>query len=739
MVGTTSRFSVNYVYDANENLYQVVNAANPTLIYWEGTATDAFGHITTEILGNGIVTGRAYDPNTGALQGEASGVGSNPAVADRAYTWDADGNLSTRQDNVHGLTEIFSYDNLNRVQTAAVTGGTSNSTLTMGYDLVGNIMSKSSPGTGADMGAYTYDATHPMEIATITSSANVVRNFQYDNNNGAAGNGNLVNDGIRTYTWDAENRPTQITNTQTGASTSFAYSPDGMRYAESTTGSDPSSLTEVNGLFQVYTEGGHASYRNSIAAPTGIVAIYTVRDDSLVTTRYLTTDHLGSSSEITNEVGVVTEAMSYDVFGAKRDPNTWQTYAFGTSPNTTDITDKGYTGQQQLDALGLIHLNGRVQDPYTGRFVSADPTVPDPFYSQAFNRFAYVYNNPLNLVDPSGFDPDQSQLPTDNHCDATGCFSYTEYACAEGSGSCGYAPAQSSTPIGGVSFGTQKVQATPSLTPVPDSTSSPSVTASPDVSQYNNQSVGADGFRHGGTDYNKFGIDANGNDCDCSVPNSTGTSTFQSFNPDSLGSTCLDCSFQSGNVDWGSAGGSLKYMPLHNGPAPRAGIAGGGGPKVAPTMTGTGSLGNTSGLGRKLTDLTAIVLGDISTGLSAAETYGQYIARSNPSSVALAERLGGYGVRFGIVATASSIFGAGEAFHNKDNFGGALDLTDAGVGGVALWVGGLPGFVGGASYTAVRATGLGDFFGSGIANLPNYGVSQYIGPLNLSGGASGKW
>ena len=253
------------------------------------------------------------------------------------------------------------------------------------------------------MGAYAYDPTHPMQINTITPGSGPVRTFIYDNSNGAAGNGNLVNDGLRTYTWDAENRPTQITNTQTGASTSFAYTPDGMRYAESTTGADPSSLTEVNGLFQVYTEGGHTSFRNSIAAPTGIVAIYTVRDDSLVTTRYLTTDHLGSSSEITNEVGGVVEATSYDTFGAKRDINTWQTYSFGTAPNTTDITDKGYTGQQQLDALGLIHMNGRVQDPYTGRFVSADPTVPDPFFSQAFNRYAYVYNNPMNSVDPSGF------------------------------------------------------------------------------------------------------------------------------------------------------------------------------------------------------------------------------------------------------------------------------------------------------------------------------------------------
>lgn len=35
--------------------------------------------------------------------------------------------------------------------------------------------------------------------------------------------------------------------------------------------------------------------------------------------------------------------------------------------------------------------------------ISADPTVPDALYSQAFNRFAYVYDNPLDYTDPTGF------------------------------------------------------------------------------------------------------------------------------------------------------------------------------------------------------------------------------------------------------------------------------------------------------------------------------------------------
>jgi RHS repeat-associated protein len=300
-----------------------------------------------------------------------------------------------------------------------------------------------------------------------------------------------------------------------------------------------------------------------------------VRDDSLVTTRYLTTDHLGSSSEITNEVGVVTEAMSYDVFGAKRDPNTWQTYAFGTSPNSTDITDKGYTGQQQLDALGLIHMNGRVQDPYTGRFVSADPTVPDPMYSQAFNRFAYVYNNPMNSVDPSGYDQE-----FDSNGNPTGSWRIVATV-GNGQFQSPFSSQSVSCPPSGCQGATPPISSMPAIAPAPlspvaaptgptaispdapDATALPSFAATPDFSKNDLQPL-------------------------------TGSLQFQNFNPDSLSSTCLDCSFQTGNVDWGSAGGSLKYMPLHNGPAPRAGIAGGGGPKAGPNQGVPGSTGPTA-------------------------------------------------------------------------------------------------------------------------------------------------
>ena len=48
-------------------------------------------------------------------------------------------------------------------------------------------------------------------------------------------------------------------------------------------------------------------------------------------------------------------------------------------------------------------MNGRVDDPEIGRFLSADPIIQDPYNTQSYNRYSYVWNNPLNMVDPSGY------------------------------------------------------------------------------------------------------------------------------------------------------------------------------------------------------------------------------------------------------------------------------------------------------------------------------------------------
>jgi len=74
-----------------------------------------------------------------------------------------------------------------------------------------------------------------------------------------------------------------------------------------------------------------------------------------------------------------------------------QRYAQHTTP-----TGYRYTAQRWDSGLGLYDYNARYYDPHIGRFISADTLVPDPASPQAFNRYAYVRNSPLNRSDPTG-------------------------------------------------------------------------------------------------------------------------------------------------------------------------------------------------------------------------------------------------------------------------------------------------------------------------------------------------
>jgi len=40
-----------------------------------------------------------------------------------------------------------------------------------------------------------------------------------------------------------------------------------------------------------------------------------------------------------------------------------------------DITTRGFTGHEQVDEMGIVHMNGRIYDPKLGRMLQADPFV----------------------------------------------------------------------------------------------------------------------------------------------------------------------------------------------------------------------------------------------------------------------------------------------------------------------------------------------------------------------------
>ena len=48
-------------------------------------------------------------------------------------------------------------------------------------------------------------------------------------------------------------------------------------------------------------------------------------------------------------------------------------------------------------------MNGRVYDPATAQFFSPDPFIQEAGNWQNYNRYSYVFNNPLIFTDPSGY------------------------------------------------------------------------------------------------------------------------------------------------------------------------------------------------------------------------------------------------------------------------------------------------------------------------------------------------
>ena len=143
---------------------------------------------------------------------------------------------------------------------------------------------------------------------------------------------------------------------------------------------------------------------------------------------YLTDDQLGSPRILTDANGAIIDRKDHSPFG--EETVTSQRIA-GLGYNSGDAVRRDFTGYEKESESGLEYAQARYYYAQHGRFTSADPfpasaTIRNP---QTFNRYSYVRNMPLTMVDPSG---------------AMGCSAENSYGdCGGGSGFWG----------GGKSFG----------------------------------------------------------------------------------------------------------------------------------------------------------------------------------------------------------------------------------------------------------------------------------------------
>jgi RHS repeat-associated protein len=168
----------------------------------------------------------------------------------------------------------------------------------------------------------------------------------------------------------------------------------------------------IGGLYERETTSeGLVRHIHYIAGGSGVAAILTDERSASTAaqrTRFIHKDHLGSVDVITDSAGAVVERQSFDAWGRRRtvaySAGTWTvTYPATPASASSAETHRGFTGHEMLDAVGLVHMGGRVYDPITARFLSPDPFVQSPDNLQNLNRYSYVLNNPLSFTDPSGF------------------------------------------------------------------------------------------------------------------------------------------------------------------------------------------------------------------------------------------------------------------------------------------------------------------------------------------------
>lgn len=267
----------------------------------------------------------------------------------------------------------------------------------MGYDAMGDITSRSDIAGGA---AWTYDPVRKHEVLQAGSAANT---YTYDpNGNASTRNGYTVG-------WTSYNYPTSLTTAT--ESVSYSYGPDRQRWKETYTSSSGTETTYRAGkLFEVayYAEpnlGVLAHYRHYVYAGNELVSIDD-RSTAAAPLYYVVSDHQGSYSSIETGANPGTNFVSesFTPFGNRRSGESWSGAPGADESNINIVSRRGFTDESTLGvSMGLNHLNGRVEDSITGRFISADPLGIDPANTQSYNRYSYVLNNPLTHTDPSGF------------------------------------------------------------------------------------------------------------------------------------------------------------------------------------------------------------------------------------------------------------------------------------------------------------------------------------------------
>ena len=350
--------SIKYEY-VNGDLYKMIWLSSNTTVWQKGNE-NAKGQLLSSTLGNSIQESYVYNA-VGMPTSIQAKKGSSTLLNISYPSIDTHQNIRERKDLYKSLSESFTYDDMNRLTTGVT------------YSANGNITSK------VNVGSYQYDSNHPHAVKSV--------NF-----NGAA----EFNNSDLLVTYNSVRMPIQLT--EGNKVYTLTYNGENTRIKSLYKENNSSVFTKYySGPYEEIQKGSITQKNYYIYAGGQIAAVYT-EGSSDAGMYYFHNDHLGSPWLITNASGNEVQRLNFDAWGRRRDASNWSNYV--NLP--TFKFDRGFTGHEHLDMFGLINMNARLYDPLLGRFLSPDPIVQAPEFTQSFNGYTYALNNPLAYTDPNG-------------------------------------------------------------------------------------------------------------------------------------------------------------------------------------------------------------------------------------------------------------------------------------------------------------------------------------------------
>jgi RHS repeat-associated protein len=360
--GTTT--TETFTYDAADNLLTRTNRAGGIFSFTYDTAN----RLLTKTPPSGPTVSYSYD-----LASRPTGVGDNSAAIAAAVPPGG---------NSIAYTTTYTYDALNRPLSAAWDNAPAAATpaggtlVSFGHSY--NTLNKRIGQTASDNTWLSY-ATGPS--GTTSYTANALNQYiavtgltpSYD------ANGNLIGDGTYTFGYDPENRLTSASGA--GNSSTYAFDAQGRRKSRTVNGTTTISATDADNREVLEYNGSTGALLRWYAYGLGPNDVLSQMNVAGTRTTFVP-DILGSVIGTFDGTGTLTKA-AYQPYGG----------------SAAAATPFGFTGQRiDLETGGTYYYRARHYSTTFGRFLQPDPVG----YSAGLNLYAYVSNNPLNLLDPFG-------------------------------------------------------------------------------------------------------------------------------------------------------------------------------------------------------------------------------------------------------------------------------------------------------------------------------------------------